>query len=340
MVKKTGLLGTKTMVNKTLKVIFKGFISIIFLTYLIFKVEWALFMDLLRTADLTFYIGSTLLALLGSFFLGVKYYVLIKGTSLARSLFSVVKINFISRYYGLFLPSAVGPELVRWYKMTQNRGGHAFFLASTLFERLTFVFLLLLSSFIPILLFTAHPGIVQLRVQILPVMFIILALTIVAFSYFIFPSFQFFLRAIIERVLRSKDKWQRIFYFLDNFSLKNTSYSLCGFILILGLFWHLFFLGRMFLLFQGLFLPLGFMDVVWMSSLVLLLQILPISLGGIGIREGAYAYLFSLYNLPPEQGVLIGALFFSQMVLFAVIGGWFEWLEGDSIPSGETGKTL
>ena len=316
------------MVNKKIKFVFRGVISGIFLGYLFFISEWPVMVDVIGTTDLKLYLGSTLLAFLGSFFLGAKYYLLIKGTSLSRSLFSVIKVNFISRYYGLFLPSGVGPELVRWYKMTQNRGGHAFFLASTIFERLTFVFLLLLSSFIPLILFTSNPGIAHLRGQLLPVMIFFLVLTVVVFLYFISPALQSFLRGKIERVLKSKDQWKPILSFLDNFSLKNSSLSLCGFILGLGVFWHLFFLARMFLLFQALFIPLGFIDVIWMSSFVLLLQILPISVGGMGVREGAYAYLFSLYSLPPEMGTLIGLLFFSQMILFAFIGGILDLLEG------------
>ena len=64
-----------------------------------------------------------------------------------------------------------------------------------------------------------------------------------------------------------------------------------------------------------------------MGSLVLLLQTLPLSLAGIGLREGAYAYLFRLYKLPPENGVLIGVLFFSQMLKMAAGGGGFELME-------------
>jgi hypothetical protein len=74
-------------------------------------------------------------------------------------------------------------------------------------------------------------------------------------------------------------------------------------------------------------LPLTLVDVAWMGSLVLLLQTLPISFAGIGLREGAYAYLFSLYRLPPEKGILIGVLFFSQMLIMASVGGIFEFLD-------------
>ena len=316
------------MVNGTLRFALRGMISCIVLGYLFFKIEWSVTLNVLRSADLNFYLGSTLLAFLGSILLATKYYLLIKGTLLSRSLFSVLKINLISRYYGLLLPSAVGPELVRWYKITRNQGGRVFFLAVTAFERLTFVFLLLLSALIPLLVYSSNPGIAQLRVRLLPFLLLLMALIVVAFSYFISPSLQSSLRRFIEPKLRSKGKWQRVISFLENFSLENRSTSLYGSILALSILWQLFFLGRMFLLFQTLLLPLCFTDVVWMSSLVLLLQILPISIAGIGVREGAYAYLFTLFNLPPEQGALIGILFFFQMLLFALIGWILELLDG------------
>ena len=69
------------------------------------------------------------------------------------------------------------------------------------------------------------------------------------------------------------------------------------------------------------------MDVTWMGSLVLLLQVLPVSFAGIGVREGAYAYLFTLFDMAPEKGILIGVLFFTQMLVFAIIGALLTLLE-------------
>jgi hypothetical protein len=66
---------------------------------------------------------------------------------------------------------------------------------------------------------------------------------------------------------------------------------------------------------------------MWIGSLVLLLQTIPISFAGIGLREGAYAYLFTFFNLPPEKGVLIGIFFFSQMLIIAFVGGILEFFE-------------
>ena len=93
----------------------------------------------------------------------------------------------------------------------------------------------------------------------------------------------------------------------------------------LGFVWQLFFIGRLYALIAATALPLNVLDVAWMGSLVLLLQTIPISFAGIGVREGAYAYLFTLFNLPPEAGVLIGILFFSQMLIMAFAGGALEF---------------
>ena len=95
----------------------------------------------------------------------------------------------------------------------------------------------------------------------------------------------------------------------------------------LSLVWQIFYISRLLMLIQAAALPLNIVDILWMGSLVLMLQTLPISFAGIGLREGAYAYLFTLYDLPPEKGVLIGILFFSQMLIMAFVGGIFELLD-------------
>jgi hypothetical protein len=119
----------------------------------------------------------------------------------------------------------------------------------------------------------------------------------------------------------------RLLELYAGFFLNNRSVKLVIGITSLSLGWHLFFLVRNFLIFLALSIPLSFLDVAWMSSLVFLLQLLPVSLAGIGVREGALAFMFVQVGLPPEQGVAVGVLFFSQMLLLAVLGGLLELTE-------------
>jgi len=83
----------------------------------------------------------------------------------------------------------------------------------------------------------------------------------------------------------------------------------------------------MYFLFYAINLQLSIIDIAWMGSLILLLQIIPLSFAGLGVREGAFAYLFTLFGLVPEKGFLIGILFFSQMLILSAIGGILNLFE-------------
>jgi hypothetical protein len=93
--------------------------------------------------------------------------------------------------------------------------------------------------------------------------------------------------------------------------------------------WQVFYLIRVYLLSMAIEVPLNFIQMSWMASLVLLLQMVPITLNGIGIRESAYAILFGLFAVSPEKGVLIGLLFLSQMLIVSAVGGIINFLTQD-----------
>ncbi len=302
-------------------------ISCLFGGYLALKVDWAQILHAFKHINLYLYAASTLLTLVSTFFLASKYYLLIKGTSIERSVLSLVKINLMTLFYALFLPSAVGKDAVRWYKITRNQEGRVFFLASTVFERLTFLVTLHLFSLIPLFFYSSHPQIATLRAQISPTVIVSLSLLFIAMSYFVFPPVQSLFDSILDRTVGSRWLGQNVNSFRKNFSIHDPSWFLYLYIFGLSLVWQMFFLVRLFILFKATGLPLTFIDVAWMGSLVLLLQVIPISFAGLGVREGAYAYLFTLFSLSPEKGVLIGILLFTQMLICAGIGGVIELTE-------------
>lgn len=292
-----------------------------------FRVDWPILVNAMEKIELKFYLLSILTLPILTFFSASKYYWLIKGTSVSQSIVSLMKINLISRFYGFFLPSSAGIGAVRWYKVTRNEKGRAFFLASTVFERSIFALILLFSGLIPLYLYPMHHEIVKMRAHMLPIILIFLVLAMAVIIYFIFPNLQRLLKSILMQILPSHGKWQKFFTLLDNFTLRKPPLTSFGYLLILSILWQLFNIVRVFLLSQALTLPLGFIDVLWIGSLVHLLQIIPVSFAGIGIREGAYAYLFAVFGLPCEQGIVLGILGFSHLLMNTIIGGLLVWSE-------------
>ena len=69
----------------------------------------------------------------------------------------------------------------------------------------------------------------------------------------------------------------------------------------------------------GVSLPLA----VWFAvvPLVALAMVLPISISGVGVREGGLALLLAPLGVPAEQAVAIGLLWFLSTIFAGVIGG-------------------
>jgi len=317
------------MKKKKLNFFLRLSVSSLFIGYLFLKVEWELLYVSFKQIEFTYYAISTLVVLISSCLIAYKYYLLISGTSISMSYLNIFKINIISRFYGLFLPTAIAPGVVRWYKVTRNKKGRIFFLSSTVFERLTFILILILCGFLPLFFYSEQTGIILLRTRIFPVATLSLLIVCLSISYYFNSFIREFINSFVCRALKRKWSLSDIENYINHFSLKTTDASVLFYILCLSILWQIFFLIRIFLLFKSADLPLDFIDVAWIGSLVLLLQILPISFSGLGVREGAYAYLVTLFNLLPEKGVLIGILFFSQSIILATIGGMFEAISSD-----------
>jgi uncharacterized membrane protein YbhN (UPF0104 family) len=281
----------------------------------------------MASIDAGLYVLSTFLAVFSGIIVAGKYYFLIKGSAINHSLASLVKINFVARFYALFLPSAVGREVVRWIKVTRNKKGKAQFLASIVFERLTFLFVLLFCGMIPLFFYKSNPAIEILRMRVLPIAAVGTCLVSVFILLYIFPPIRDLIKSLTYSTLQRIRLKLNVDSYFENHNLKKMNANIFASILGLSIIWQIFFICRLLVLIKAASVPLGFMDITWIGSLVLLLQTIPISFAGIGLREGAYAYLFTLFNLPPEKGVLIGILFFSQMLIIAFVGGILEFFE-------------
>ncbi len=309
------------------KVFFQLSVSLLLLAYFAAWIDWPAIVAAFKEINIALYLVSTLAAISCPVIVSGKYQLLIRRTSLDLPFPRLVAINFIARFYALFLPSALGPEAVRWYKITKNKAGKTFFLASTIVERVFFILLLFLCGSVP--LFFVHETAVQhMAARLWPFLAVITSGFALILAYFLWPAFQQKIKAfLIRRFNLSRDSRQK--KFLDDFSLKNSSLNVvCG-LFLYTLVWQAAFLLRMYFIFVSLDLPFSFWDAAWMGSLVMLLQTIPVSFAGLGVREGAYSFLFSLQGVAPELGGLVGLLFFSQMLILSLIG-WICEISGKS----------
>lgn len=310
------------MFSATHKIIFKIAISLLFLIYVVVKVDLTLMYEALLVIKPVYYVVSFLFIVLNSVVLAQKYKVVMKPSGIYQSLPSLIKINYLCRFYSMFLPTAIGQSVIRWHLSTKNQKGRLKFIAVMFFERSTFFFALCLAVVLSFL-FVTTPKVKEVARDLYP----LLSLTLFGFSLFYLylnssPVYNFVDRAASTFSEKTKSELLNKFYeFTRSFSIYHKKKDVLMSSMGLALIWHLLFLLRVYFLIISIQVPLGFVHLSWMASLVLFLQVMPISINGIGLTETAYAYLFQLQDLPPEKGVLLGLLFFSQMLLMSGIGG-------------------
>jgi uncharacterized membrane protein YbhN (UPF0104 family) len=87
----------------------------------------------------------------------------------------------------------------------------------------------------------------------------------------------------------------------------------------------------------GLDLPLSFCIIVY--PLVGTFAAIPVSLNGLGLREGGYIFLLAVIGVGTEKGIAFGLLLFLIIALDSLIGGLLFLLQKSSKPTSVTAGT-
>jgi len=67
-----------------------------------------------------------------------------------------------------------------------------------------------------------------------------------------------------------------------------------------------------------------FGDYIWIVALVMLAQTLPITVAGLGVREGLFVFLLGQYGVSAATSVALSLVVFSVTLLFGALGGVLE----------------
>lgn len=79
-----------------------------------------------------------------------------------------------------------------------------------------------------------------------------------------------------------------------------------------------------FCLARSILLPIGALELGWVRSFVQLLAQLPISIAGLGVREGTLLGLLPLHGVSPPAAVAFSFLLLARSIFLAIGGGLLE----------------
>lgn len=285
------------MKNMPLSLMLKIILSITLIVFLITKIKFNSFEKL--SANISLYIILNFsITLLSVMFMSIRWKVLCKSIDISPRLNKLYKFYIKGMFYNIFLPGAIGGDIMRTrdlivtYNVVKRKA-----IILTLVERIGGLYVLLLVGAIGILFINIPKGLIMIPIEIfyLFLLFIIVSFPVV--KWIVNKRIDLAYDTIIQVLLLS---------FIAQF----------GDIIIAWNFSQYFDLQIPFSQF------LVIMPIVYMAT------ILPISLGGLGVREVTFVAILSLYSVETSIAVLISFLMYFVKVLVGV-SGWLVFLKSD-----------
>jgi uncharacterized membrane protein YbhN (UPF0104 family) len=303
---------------------FKLIASTALLVLVLLRVDVTFLAQTLATANSGLILPATGMAVGGIYINTYKWRILLAVPGVQTNYTELLRLNFIGLFYNLLLPGQVGGEVVKSVKLRQmgvNAGAAAL---SVLLDRLTGLLgIVLLGSVSGLLFIRLGPGQATILFWMVGLAVILVAATLLlAAGHRLVPILA------RVRVLRLLINWL-IARFPSMLHLPpgpDRPLSALALPLLLAIVFQITVVFTNLLICWSLGIPLSFVPLVWIVAVVSVLQALPISVAGIGVREGAYVYLLQAQGVDSSHALALSLIVFAIQVLLAAIGGLLQLL--------------
>jgi uncharacterized protein (TIRG00374 family) len=92
----------------------------------------------------------------------------------------------------------------------------------------------------------------------------------------------------------------------------------------MGILFHLLSVAMIFVFAQDADLPISLIDLFWVMALVNIIGMFPITIAGLGVREGVFVGTLKWLNIGTESALFLSFILFGMQLIDAIIGFVFE----------------
>jgi uncharacterized protein (TIRG00374 family) len=231
---------------------------------------------------------------------------------------SLLKLYFIGLFFSTFLPTIVGGDVVRGYYLFNYTKEKSKAIASIIIDRISGVYALAIMSFMASLISIER----FYEVRIFPAIGITSVIILVLLSMIFSPG----ISRIVIFPFRSLKLWQmreKVERLKDAMNIYWKDKILIAYILALSIIFNGIFVFIIYLLSISLGWRFSPVDFFILIPMVILISMFPLSLSGLGAREGALAFFMSFMGVDVHEALSLSALWFSLTLISGLLGGVF-----------------
>lgn len=308
----------KSLKTKKLSTVTRVVISLVLLTGIAYLIDLEDAWEIVKKSHVDLLILSIGVAFIGRLFSAFRWYLLVRNRNPGAKYSRIVRLIFVSSFLGMFLPGGVGVEAVRVYGLARSTSDISLALASVLVERVLALFVLMLLVLV---------GLIYAPTGILPdslgvTAWVVLACLLAGSVGILNPVF----RRIGDRILLLlnlrflKDHLQHFYQALDVYK---SQPHVIGWSIIAAFVSVVFRITPTVILAQALNIDISLAHFAIFLPIILFLTSLPFSIGGLGVRETAFIWLFGLVGVTNTAAFTLSLMIYALSILSSLPGGWF-----------------
>jgi glycosyltransferase 2 family protein len=274
------------------------------------------FLNILKTVDLALLAASASTYLFGIWISALRWQILLKTQNIKISQGFLVSSLMIGLFFNNLLPTSIGGDIFRTLDISKKAGVSAGRSASIIIiERLSGI--VMAATFATVALFFGFATVGQTS-YIIPVV-IFFFLCIIALFIILNPSV-LKLDRVVKKVgflLKIREKLKEIYHTFQSFKKYKAHLAgvlICSFLLQLGVIYH-YYLASI-----SMGIELSFVSFIFIVPVITIISMLPISIGGAGVRENSLVFLMAALGASAERSATVSLILLAMLLILGLIG--------------------
>lgn len=250
----------------------------------------------------------------------IRWKIILDYQKLIVPFIELVKINYISSAIGQVLPGGIGGDVLRGYKLNIKYKQLSNTTSSIILDRILGIGSMIIVAFVGSII----ADIIGLKLNLSLYLGVILSLLFLFFvvGHRININYKYLSKIKSKRILNILKKLEELYYSVTDIKKVKTIFlSVFSISIIVQLLRCLIF----YLLFLAFGYSIDFIYLIIAIPITLVLSIIPISIAGLGVREGSLVYFFTSIGIPAEVCIGVGLLFHVLQIV-ASLPGIMMWI--------------
>lgn len=303
------------MSSNIAKIAFRFLVAFVLLYIIVAKVDLDAVFGSIKNISAVSILAVLSLNFLAIFIGVTKWYILLPNYSYRK----LLTTSLAGRFYSFVLSGQLVGEVVKTFHLAKGTKDGERVAASVIVDKITGMMGMLILGLFGLFFTNGKIQPQFLYVLTLATLFLIIILYSLKFDLF-YNSIDKLINYIVN-----KYSFLRRFIGISNLLKTWRSYLNRPIVifksLMLGILFQLTGAVFTFIFSNALNISLGLIDYCWINAILMLAMILPITVGGLGVREGVFVGIFGWLGISADKALALSLCLFSLQLFDATIGG-------------------